>query len=638
MSGRICCRSLSYEWLSSQNLQGADLSDADLREADLRGAELNGADLSGADLTNASLGGAKLSGANLSRANLSQTKLDFSHADLRDADLSHLELPERDFEGSDLSGASLQFSNLTSAILRDAKLNGADLQGSDISGADFNGASLRDANLADAKGGRTAKGLVEEQLGGAALLRAELPEDLRESKRLPLVEEASKNAKRIFLWMQLASAYCWLTVYTTTDAGLLTNSPSSTLPVIGSNVPIVGFYWVVPILLVVFYIYFHLYLQRLWEVLALMPAVFQDGRTLDKAVYPWMITGLVHSYFPRLEEYRPPLYALQRLAILISVWFVVPGTIVRMWWRFLVRQDVFGTFGHVACELAAVVAGVMIYRLAKRTLRGESNTAWKDLWQMTRRQLAASVIGVLLFCSFSGLAIYGVPSTEDEESPSRLKRRPRLKRLPRPNPEESFIRAAFPFRANFQDADVSKKPTHWTAEEPFLTHVKGARLRGRNLRYLEAEKAFLARADLTGADLSFAELQRADLREADLVYGTLTLAHLSGANLSAANLEGAQLSGADLFGANLSQATLARAVLYRTNLYGANLRGASLHFANFAEVVLNGADLGGADLTFAKNLCCGQLKAARDWEKAYRDNELACGAELPEPSVEGSEE
>lgn len=94
---------------------------------------------------------------------------------------------------------------------------------------------------------------------------------------------------------------------------------------------------------------------------------------------------------------------------------------------------------------------------------------------------------------------------------------------------------------------------------------------------------------------------------------------LSGAGLRALDLTGADLAGADLAGADLRGASLARA-----GLAGATLRG-----ANLFKAMLDGADLAGADLRGVQFLHCAQLQAACAWESAYRDEELACGAAVP---------
>jgi uncharacterized protein YjbI with pentapeptide repeats len=94
----------------------------------------------------------------------------------------------------------------------------------------------------------------------------------------------------------------------------------------------------------------------------------------------------------------------------------------------------------------------------------------------------------------------------------------------------------------------------------------------------------------------------------------LSRAGLRGLDLSACDLSRADLQGADLRGTNLSQA----------NLSGANLEG-----ANLFKAVFDGADLARAFLYRAQFLNCAQLVAARNWQTAFRDDALACGAAVP---------
>jgi len=91
----------------------------------------------------------------------------------------------------------------------------------------------------------------------------------------------------------------------------------------------------------------------------------------------------------------------------------------------------------------------------------------------------------------------------------------------------------------------------------------------------------------------------------------------------------AGLRGLDLAGANLAGADLSNADLRGTILNGASLIGADLAGANCFKAVLDGADLAGARLSGAKFLTCAQIVAARNWQTAARDAELACGAPLP---------
>ena len=94
----------------------------------------------------------------------------------------------------------------------------------------------------------------------------------------------------------------------------------------------------------------------------------------------------------------------------------------------------------------------------------------------------------------------------------------------------------------------------------------------------------------------------------------LSRAGLRGLDLSEFNLSRAGLQGADLRGTNLSQA---------------NLSGANLQEANLFKAVLDGADLAGAFLHEVQFLNCAQLVLTRNWQSAFRDEALACGAAIP---------
>jgi len=88
--------------------------------------------------------------------------------------------------------------------------------------------------------------------------------------------------------------------------------------------------------------------------------------------------------------------------------------------------------------------------------------------------------------------------------------------------------------------------------------------------------ANLRGADLRGANLREANLRGADLREADLSEANLRGAYLRGADLYRADLSGAYLRGADLSEADLSGAYLR----------GANLNNCKIEFNQFPSIRL----------------------------------------------------
>jgi uncharacterized protein YjbI with pentapeptide repeats len=91
--------------------------------------------------------------------------------------------------------------------------------------------------------------------------------------------------------------------------------------------------------------------------------------------------------------------------------------------------------------------------------------------------------------------------------------------------------------------------------------------------------------------------------------------------------------GLDLTEFDLSQADLRQADLRGTNVSQANLSGAHLDGANFFKAVLDGADLTGTILTGTEFLNCAQLIVARNWQSAFRDETLGCGASIPDKNL-----
>ena len=600
--------------LIGANLPGADLGGANLQGADLGEANLQEARLIGANLQGADLGGANLQGADLGEANLQEARL--IGANLQGADLSNANLQRANLRGANLQGAILQRANLQGANLRGANIEGANLAAADLSGADLTKANLENAELRAVEGLAEATlqnanlegatGLLGTEFARADVTGANLPDGIREFKMLEAVAETSKNARKIFLAMLLGCVYSLLTIATTTDARLLTNSASSPLPIIRTEIPIAWFYWAAPFALLGLYVYLHFYLGMLWEGLAGLPAKFPDGKRLDERAYPWLLNGLVRRHFARLQKGRPFLVRFKEWTTIFLAWWTVPATLFWFWLRYLRRHEWGGTGWHVALIVAAVALGIMFYRSAAQMLSGAkpSPFGWKTLWWNRRIFQVAGTALILLGLSFG--AIKGFrgdhPNGADIASAEQFAKNRVV---------QAFEKLGYSPFANLDGAELSTKPANWTGsgDEDELTaqigQVKKARLSGMNLCYASADGAFLVKADLDGADLRMARLTGANLLGANLQGAKLGGANLQGADLYDTNFQGADLQranlqGTDLFGANLQDANLAHANLQGTELEEADLRKATLSFANFQDANLAHANFQDANLAHAK--------------------------------------
>ena len=564
-----------------------------------------------------------------------------------------LSMRGRDLRGHDLSEHNLREADFRRANLQDVNLNGSRLRGADLVHADLRGAQLAHAELRETDLGGAdltgAQGLLSSQLGGAVLIDTKLPEDVAKFEGLASASEASRSAQGLFTTIILACAYAWLTIASTTDAQLLNNAapPSARLPILGIDIPLVRFYVAAPILLLCLYIYFHLGLQRLWEELTDLPAIFPDGRPLDKRAAPWLMNSLVCSHFIRLRVKRPQMTRWQALISTVLAWSVVPATLGLLWIRYLRAHDWTVTSLHVALLAGSIGLAAGLRQLASATLYGieRKEFAWNRVYTDARARVA--FVTMLLTISLLGISygsIHGI-----DTSLAQLNRGVVIPEaggyarldIRRWGPNILGFFGYSPF-AHLDGVDVSMKPAHWqsTAAEhdaQDIASVKGADLGGRNLRSSKAYNAFFVNAYLKLADLRDSDLRESDLRGADLREAALDRANLRGADLSKADMrwisgEGTKLREAKISGAQLDEAFLKDADLRDaigcptidkkvTSLEGVNLEGANLSGANLTRANLKGAlllnailvqtDLRGANLTNVIGLTPAQLTTAQ---------------------------
>jgi uncharacterized protein YjbI with pentapeptide repeats len=553
---------------------------------------------------------------------------DFTEADLAEKDLSEANLRSANFKDANLQNAKLgRGTLLRDAILDGANLSYADLSGADLQnarfiGADLRNASLRETNLQGADLSDAFGGLRTEQLAGADLTGAKLPEQLKKLyDGLENVKGISESARKIFLGILAGCLYCWLTIATTTDVNLITNRASSPLPIIQTQIPIVGFYVVAPLLVLCVYFYFHFYLQKLWEELGSLPAIFPDGRPLHTKVDPWLLNDLVRSYLPKLNTSWPLLSYVQLWISVLLAWWVVPITMLFFWGRYLRRHDSIGTVFHVVLLVISLVGAVCFLHLAIATLRGAERKPFTRKELLTGRRGMAGALA-LLFGAWFGLlswgAIWGVPSKQWTFGAGPWIPGVSVTEVKGPStwvPRFMELFGYSPF-ASLAGVDVSQKKPNWSQKDDELGNVVGAQLNGANLRYALARRAFFAFADLSNADLKGAFLILADMKGARLLGCDLTGATLDRADLTGAKLIFANLNGADLKGAHLSGADLTRA-----DLAGADLSDADLTDANLSDANLSGVEFLFVDLHGSKNLSPRDAKRALHWDQAFYDDE-----------------
>jgi uncharacterized protein YjbI with pentapeptide repeats len=513
------------------DLASADLANLDLRRLNLAGAKLAGANLAGSDLTSATLTGADLSGANLESARLDGARL--AHARLSGARLA----------AATMLGADLDRAQLRGACLRGADLGGASLRGADLMEADLRGARLVGANFSDDGDDGIAKTrLSGTNLGGADLAGARMPPG-HAFALLDAAREAAGDCGKVFLLLLAGLVHAGLTLAATADAQLLPTSSIFPLPVVQTQVPVLLFYVVAPLLLTLVFLYLQISLNRLCARTATLPSVLPDGTHVTHRFPLSMVSAFAVEHGSRAGSEGAQ--AVNRLNRWIALGVMQAGTplmIGMFWWRYQVRHDLLLSVWHAGLLGCCVATALAFAALRRQTLLAKGHAM-----RGVRKAILAGIAGMT---TAVGVSLMGSHSSMPAHLPA--------------------------LAANVARSEISTVPANWDGKDD--TKVRGAALRGLNLRFLRGAEAFLVKADLEQA-----LLEGADLRAAKLEQALLTRVDARRARLVDAQLLGAKLDGADLRGADLRGSDLRIADLYGAWLDGADLRGANMEDAQFLK-------------------------------------------------------
>lgn len=514
-----------------------------------------------ADLTNRSLLEVELHNVNL------------RHAFLRKARLVRADLSFADLQAACLVHATLDKVSLLHTKLRDAGLQGASLDG--------------------------VTGLLPEQLGGASLFGAAVPEQITEAllEKTKAAARISQIARRLLVGMLLASACSALLLFNMTDLQIIANAPALPIRYVGKVMPTEGFFMLAPLLLLGLYVAFHVALLKQWEQLSELPAVYPDGQPLDRKAR-WTLMGLVRNRLRWLNEDRLPMSPLLRALLMLPAYWIVPATLMLFWGRYLTRLDLHASTYHAVLVAAAfVLAGVLPASQFSifRTRRVGAARARPGI-SAAMRVAPGMCCGILLFLISVGI-VYGAPHNERNFEPIRAG-------TARWAAEALWLVGYDPY-ARISEAEISEKPEGWSNQDDEITMVKGVRLDGRCFRHADAFAAFLVNARLSHSNFQEARLVAADLRGAvlrgaNLRWAILDRARMAGVDLHSAELAKASLVQVEMRNANLAYAVLNEAVLSGARLVGSNFYAASLNGASMPGASLHRADLRASNLTDAR--------------------------------------
>jgi Pentapeptide repeats (8 copies) len=295
-------------------------------------------------------------------------KDNWNKRDLRGLDLRWINARAANLRESNLAGAQLDNGDF-----RDAKLSSADFTDASVAGADFTAAVLKWAKLSQ------ARGLQADSLGAADLSFCELPDSVKDFPALKSVEDVSSYLQGLYKIILTLCAVAVFTMLSFRDEQILEHHQAATapIPIVGAAVSPTTFAAFVPIVILLFQVYFAIYVISLWTELSHLPAFFPDGTPLDRRAYQTLFNTFVRLHFNLLVE-RISDWISAIVSTFLS-FYIPPAAIVCFWIAYLRRHEIRVTDLQAAVlAFSCFVAGVMTI-VARPQIRNE----WTEWWPLS---------------------------------------------------------------------------------------------------------------------------------------------------------------------------------------------------------------------------------------------------------------
>jgi uncharacterized protein YjbI with pentapeptide repeats len=413
------------------------------------------------------------------------------------------------------------------------------------------------------------------------------------------IEDATGLSRGLWLSFLTFGTYLVITFAGVDHRDLLLETPV-TLPVLNAPLPLVTFFWVAPILFVIFHLYLLLSLK--------------------------LLADQVHNYVGQMEEVGLDSDAQDRARLQLPNFVVVQvlgGTSaqVNSWAGRLLGFTAFLTL--VAGPLILLLFAQLMFlpyhgwgvTMAQRVLvMVDLAFIWYFWRAITRREglhfsgsVASVGLAVLTFFGFMypGEKFYGVlPKmvfVETGIQPESVGFDLFYNTLFLPNErivdEDHFKKLELRNKEKGLLASQGERTLEVTSNRDFrFANFDSIDLRKANLNNSILDGAHLGSASLNGVTFNYSSLLRSDLGQATLSGASLDSARFDGASFNNSDMRGTLIRHATLRGAYLVFTSLQAADLTLSDLDGANLKGARLHGALLAGTMFKGANLDKSEL------------------------------------------
>lgn len=445
------------------------------------------------------------------------------------------------------------------------------------------------------------------------------------------LESASGTASNLWITFLSFGTFLAVTVATVTHRDLMLERAVK-LPLLNVDLPLVSFFWVAPVLYLIFHAYLLLHFKVLADLVDRYVDLVMETRVPDRVVesvreqLPSFI--MVQVLAAPQKNREGVLGFLMKAALGITIALGPLILLLYMQLQFLPYHHPLVTWLHRIVIIADLA--LLWYFSRKLSERRDSPFAWRS-WPVT----AAS------FAVISYLSIFVATFPTEFHHGNRLA-------------ELTGLREAL---LEGDVSEVTKRRDSWFSNTLVLideslvperqADLEAARVtrsfRGRDFAGAVLAKTDLRKVDMTGTNLSSVDLSNAKLEGVNFGCGR-PRSDTGCARLALANLQGAQMAGATLYNADLTLADLSAADLAGATLNGASLLGARMEKAKMPGASFEGAALAGVSLEFAemqgatlsKADLRGSILTGAQLQGAYLQDSILRGASLQSAEMAGA--
>jgi len=416
-----------------------------------------------------------------------------------------------------------------------------------------------------------------------------------------IVKNSTEAVRHLFFFYLAWLIYVLVLVLSTTDKMLLLANEGLKLPIVDLNVPLIGFYIVIPLFVIAIHIHLLINLESHQNKLLKWQQAWGGSIAREK----------IHLLLFNLSTLDGESSLKYWINLASSIFYVYLGplTLAIIFWRFADYQSGYISIWHLLMLLIDIC---FVIRVNQAFINNASDSS-----QLQNGWIKIVAWGfITLVMTLKIIAVTWVDFTEDNAFASQSKLVD--------SKYEKFVKTPFCYITHWLHIDfldcfgitnnifwkiiphisippgekllpLEYKPSALetsaiSKEDPELSHFNhrdvSIELSGRSLRMAFLGSAVLPNVGLTNARLQGATLVLALLENSDLKY----------AGLQNANLQLSHLEDADLHGSYLQNADLANASLIKTRLTNADLENAKLEDVKWAGAYLLGAKLNKADL------------------------------------------